>query len=58
VVICNTGHRSSLAASILERNDFADVSNVAGGMSAYSAAGYAPQCPVCVGPHGPTFLGK
>jgi len=58
VVICNTGHRSSLAASILKRNGFADISNVAGGMTAYSAAGYAPQCPVCVGPHGPTFLGK
>lgn len=58
VVICNTGHRSSLAASILKRNGFTDVANVAGGMTAYSAAGFAPQCPVCVGPHGPTFLGQ
>jgi hydroxyacylglutathione hydrolase len=58
VVMCNTGHRSSLAASILKRNGFADVSNVAGGMTAYSEAGLAPQCPICVGPHGPTFLGR
>ncbi len=58
LVTCNTGHRSSLAASILKRNGFADVSNVAGGMTAYSAAGYAQQCPVCIGPHGPTFQGK
>ena len=31
---------------------------VAGAGETYSAAGYAPRCPVCVGPHGPTFLGK
>jgi glyoxylase-like metal-dependent hydrolase (beta-lactamase superfamily II)/rhodanese-related sulfurtransferase len=40
VVICGSGMRSSLAASILQRNGFRDVRNVAGGMSGYAAAGY------------------
>lgn len=56
--ICSTGHRSSLAASILKKNGFADVANIAGGMTGYTAAGYAPQCPVCIAPHGPRFLGR
>jgi len=58
VTICSTGHRSSLAASILKMNGFKDISNAAGGMTAYAEAGFAPSCPVCVGPHGPRFLGK
>jgi rhodanese-related sulfurtransferase len=41
-VICSTGMRSSLAASILQRNGFRDVRNVAGGMNGYAAAGFAP----------------
>jgi glyoxylase-like metal-dependent hydrolase (beta-lactamase superfamily II)/rhodanese-related sulfurtransferase len=40
VTICTTGMRSSLAASILQRNGFKDVRNAAGGMSGYAAAGY------------------
>jgi rhodanese-related sulfurtransferase len=56
--ICSTGHRSSLAASILKKNGFTDVANIAGGMTGYTAAGYAPQCPVCIAPHGPRFLGR
>jgi len=39
-VICGTGMRSSLAISILQRNGFKDVLNVAGGMSGYLSAGY------------------
>jgi hydroxyacylglutathione hydrolase len=39
-IICGTGMRSSLAASILQRNGFRDVKNVAGGMSGYAAAGF------------------
>ena len=58
VTLCSTGHRSSLAASILKMNGFKDVSNAAGGMTAYGEAGFAPSCPVCLAPHGPTFLGK
>ena len=58
VFICSTGHRSSLSASILKQHEFRDVFNSAGGMTAYGAAGYGPECPVCVIPHGPHFLGK
>jgi hydroxyacylglutathione hydrolase len=36
-VICAGGYRSSMAASILARNGFADVSNVIGGTSAWMA---------------------
>jgi glyoxylase-like metal-dependent hydrolase (beta-lactamase superfamily II)/rhodanese-related sulfurtransferase len=57
-LICRTGHRSSLAASLLKQQGFRDVSSVAGGMAGYSAAGYAPMCPMCSIPHGPRFLGK
>ncbi len=39
VVICGTGIRSSIAASILQRNGFKDVKNVAGGMMGYTSAG-------------------
>jgi hydroxyacylglutathione hydrolase len=58
VVICSTGHRSSLSASILKQHGFKDVFNGAGGMTAYAAAGYGPECPMCVIPHGPHFMGK
>jgi hydroxyacylglutathione hydrolase len=39
-LICSTGHRSSLGASILKMNGFQYVYNVAGGMTGYEAAGY------------------
>jgi hydroxyacylglutathione hydrolase len=58
IVVCGTGIRSSLAASILKQHDFREVYNVAGGMTGYTAAGYAPVCPVCFIPHGPRFLGR
>lgn len=53
LVICNTGHRSSIATSILKRHGFKDVSNVAGGMTGYNAAGLGPECPACIAPHLP-----
>jgi len=40
LLICGTGHRSSLGASLLKRRGFKDVRNVAGGMTGYAAAGY------------------
>ncbi|MDM7995805.1 MAG: rhodanese-like domain-containing protein [Acidobacteriota bacterium] len=52
-LICSTGHRSSLAAALLKQKGFEDVSNVAGGMTGYSAAGYSEACPICVAPHIP-----
>ncbi len=54
-LICSTGNRSSLAASILKQHGFSDVYNVAGGMTGYSAAGHAKQCNICVNPHGPRY---
>lgn len=53
VVICNSGHRSSLGASLLKRQGFKEVSNFAGGMLGYRAAGLGPECPFCVAPHLP-----
>lgn len=58
VVICNTGHRSSLGASLLKQHGLEDVSNLAGGMTGYNAAGLKAECPVCVAPHGPVALGR
>jgi hydroxyacylglutathione hydrolase len=57
VVICGAGFRSSLGASILKQRGFTEVMSVAGGMKGYSAAGYAPECPMCSPPHGSRFLG-
>ena len=57
VLICSTGHRSSLAASILKRHGFEKVANASGGMTGYTAAGFGPECPVCIVPHGPRFVG-
>jgi hydroxyacylglutathione hydrolase len=57
VLICSTGHRSSLAASLLAQRGFDDLYNVAGGMTGYSAARYTGECPVCVLPHGPRVSG-
>jgi hydroxyacylglutathione hydrolase len=56
VLVCSSGNRSSLAASILQQHGFVQVHNVAGGMTGYSAAGYAKQCAVCVNPHGSRFF--
>ncbi len=53
VAICSTGHRSSLAASLLQQRGFRDVRNAAGGMTGYGSAGYAAECPMCVAPHIP-----
>jgi hydroxyacylglutathione hydrolase len=39
VVQCQSGGRSSIAASILERAGFRDVSNLTGGLGAWTAAG-------------------
>ena len=55
VTICNTGHRSSLGASLLKQHGFKDVSNLAGGMTGYNIAGYGTECPVCFVPHGARF---
>lgn len=56
VLICSSGNRSTLGASILKQNGFNDVYNVAGGLSGYQAAGYIRECRVCVNPHGSRFF--
>lgn len=56
-VVCSTGHRSSLGASLLGQRGFTGLSNVAGGMTGYGAAGFSGACPVCIVPHGPRFMG-
>lgn len=56
VVICSSGNRGSTAASILKQKGFSKLYNVAGGMTGYSAAGYAKHCRACGVPHGPRFL--
>lgn len=58
VVICGTGHRSSMAASILKQKGFRCVQNAAGGMMGYTAAYLDRACPMCVTPHASGFLGK
>ncbi|MFC2163170.1 rhodanese-like domain-containing protein [Candidatus Altiarchaeota archaeon] len=58
VVICNSGHRSSTATSLLKQNGFKNVYNVAGGMMGYNAAGYIAECPMCSAPHGPRLTQK
>ncbi|MBN1856671.1 MAG: MBL fold metallo-hydrolase [Dehalococcoidia bacterium] len=43
ILMCSTGHRSSLGASILLRNGFEKVYNAAGGMTGYLAAGLSTE---------------
>lgn len=56
VLVCSSGNRSSLGCSILKQHGFENVCNLAGGMSGYSAAGYARECRACVNPHGSRFF--
>ena len=39
LVHCAGGYRSSIAASLLQRDGFADVSELAGGITAWETAG-------------------
>ena len=56
MLVCSTGHRSTLAASILMEKGFSNLHNVAGGMKGLSAAALAPACVMCTIPHGPKLL--
>jgi len=51
--ICNSGHRSSMAASILMSRGVRQVVNVAGGITAWAAAGFTSRCPITYSLHGP-----
>lgn len=52
ILICSAGNRSSLAGSILKQHGFKEVYILAGGMTGYSASGFAKECAVCENPHG------
>jgi len=56
VLLCSSGNRSSLGASILKMHGFRDIVNLAGGMTGYSTAGYAKECHACINPHGSRFF--
>ena len=45
VVHCSVGHRSGLAASILRRQGFTEVSNMLGGITAWEKLGLPMQTP-------------
>ena len=53
VTLCSTGIRSSFAVSLLQAHGFERVMSLAGGMAAFQAAGYGPECPVCYTGPGP-----
>ncbi|MBD3276781.1 MAG: MBL fold metallo-hydrolase, partial [Candidatus Aegiribacteria sp.] len=56
LVVCSTGHRSTLAASILMSRGSYNLRNVAGGMKGLSSAALAPSCIMCTIPHGPKLI--
>ncbi|MGC9365762.1 MAG: MBL fold metallo-hydrolase [bacterium] len=58
LVMCSTGHRSSLGTSILQQHGYDNLYNAAGGIHGYSSAGYSKKCPVCFAPHSPHFMGE
>ena len=53
IVLCNTGHRSSMATSLLRQRGIKHVLNVVGGMTAWAAAGLSDTCTACMQLHGP-----
>jgi glyoxylase-like metal-dependent hydrolase (beta-lactamase superfamily II)/rhodanese-related sulfurtransferase len=58
ILVCSSGNRSSLGTSILAQKGFTKLLNVSGGMTGYSAAGYAKECRVCANPHGSRYFSE
>jgi len=54
-LVCKSGARASTAGSILRQHGMRNLAVMAGGMTAWVAAGYAPECPMCSLTHGPRF---
>ena len=52
-LVCKSGARASTAGSILQQRGFRHLAVVAGGMTAWVAAGLAPECATCSLTHGP-----
>jgi rhodanese-related sulfurtransferase len=53
ILVCKSGARASTAGSILQQRGFRDLAVMAGGMTAWTAAGLAPECAMCALTHGP-----
>jgi len=53
VVVCNSGHRSTMASAVLQQHGFTSVYNVAGGMLGVGAEGKAMECHICAAPNPP-----
>lgn len=53
VLVCKSGARASTAGSILQRHGLKNLMVMAGGMTAWTAAGLAPECATCALTHGP-----
>jgi rhodanese-related sulfurtransferase len=52
-LICGSGQRSSLGASVLKQKGLHHLFNVAGGIMGYQAAMKLAPCKLCELPHGP-----
>lgn len=52
-LMCKSGARASTAGSILQAKGFTNLAVIAGGMTAWVAAGLAPECATCALTHGP-----
>ena len=55
-LVCKSGARASTAGSILQQHGLKDLAVVAGGMTAWVAAGLAPECATCALTHGPRIV--
>ncbi|HUT34481.1 MAG TPA: rhodanese-like domain-containing protein [Planctomycetota bacterium] len=55
-LVCKSGARASTAGSILQQHGFRDLVVMAGGMTAWVAAGFAPECATCALTHGPRVV--
>ena len=53
VLVCKSGARACTAGSILQQHGFGKLAVMAGGMTAWTAAGFSPTCATCALPHGP-----
>ena len=53
VLVCKSGARAGAGAGILQQHGFKNLAVMAGGMTAWTAAGFAPECATCALPHGP-----
>lgn len=52
-IICNSGQRSAMAASILQTKGIKNIFNVPGGLSAWRSKGFSKHCPLSGTTHGP-----